>query len=61
MAAVVRALVEQGEVEELTGERAEEQGDVKYRRVAPVPQAVAPERKGKGRPTGVHDGCKRSA
>ena len=56
VAAVVRALVEQGELEELTGERVEEQGDVTYRRVAPVPQAVAPERKGKGRPEGVCDG-----
>jgi len=56
VAAVVHALVEQGEVEELTGERAEEQGDVKYRRVPPVPEAVAAQRKGKGRPKGVHDG-----
>jgi len=59
VAAVVRALVEQGELEALTGESAEEQGDVKYRRVPPVPKApAAAAEKKAGRPPGAGDGVR---
>jgi hypothetical protein len=48
--AVVRALVDQGEVEEVAGENREEQSDLKYKRVPPAPAPVAPrpEKSGRG-------------
>ena len=52
--AVVAALIEQGEVEEVPGEGPGERSDVKYRRLPPVPEPGALERrKGCGRRAGA--------